>query len=234
MNPEGQSDPVTPGERTGDAGRSAQPSRRIGLTSAARILLLIAPWAFIAYLFRDLDAVGDAFEDASLAPMVGGLFLTLPALLGAALLWTRLVGHLSRGRGVAGDVPPPARPSPEAGWPATCPGKVWSYGARVVHTDADSDPEAHRGHQPGGRVRADRSGRAVGAGARPVGLVRGGAGRGHPTAHSGHLRPSWSPCPGWTELVALAAAVPGPSRCPSGGGAPPRRCSRSPTTPAWV
>jgi hypothetical protein len=139
MNPEGQSDPVTPGEGVGSAGRSAQPSRRIGLTSAARILLLIAPWAFIAYLFRDLDAVGDAFEDASVAPMVGGLILTLTALVGIAFLWTRLVGHLSR------DVSVPEtshllRAFARSWLARYLPGKVWSLGARVVHTDAAVTP----------------------------------------------------------------------------------------------
>ena len=139
MNPGGRLDPVTPGERTGSAGRSAQPSRRIGLTFIARTLLLIAPWAFIAYLFRDLDAVGNAFDDASIALIVAGLLLTVPGLFGAALLWARLVGHLSR------DVA-----SPDTGrllisfarsWLARyMPGKVWSYGARVVHTDTAVTP----------------------------------------------------------------------------------------------
>ena len=139
MNSDGQSGPVTPGERTGGEGQSAQPSRRIGLTSVAKILLLIAPWAFIAYLFRDLDAIRDAFAEASLAPMVGGLLLTVPALFAGALLWTRLVGHLSR------DVSTPETShllrSFARSWLARyLPGKVWALGARVVHTDAAVTP----------------------------------------------------------------------------------------------
>jgi hypothetical protein len=139
MNPEEQSGPAAPGERTSDEGQSARTSRRIGLTSAAKILLLIAPWAFIAYLFRDLDAIRDAFAEASLAPMVGGLMLTVPALFAAALLWTRLVGHLSR------DVSTPETShllrSFARSWLARyLPGKVWSYGARVVHTDTAVTP----------------------------------------------------------------------------------------------
>ena len=139
MNPEEQSGPAAPGERTSDEGQSARTSRRIGLTSAAKILLLIAPWAFIAYLFRDLDAIRDAFAEASLAPMVGGLLLTVPALFAGALLWTRLVGHLSR------DVSTPETShllrSFARSWLARyLPGKVWALGARVVHTDAAVTP----------------------------------------------------------------------------------------------
>src|SRR3990172_416121 len=139
MNPEEQSGPAAPGERTSDEGRSGRTSRRIGLTSAAKILLLIAPWAFIAYLFRDLDAVGNAFEDVSVAPMVGGLILTLTALVCTAFLWTRLVGHLSR------DVSVPETShllrSFARSWLARyLPGKVWSLGARVVHTDSAVTP----------------------------------------------------------------------------------------------
>jgi len=135
MNPGGQLDP----ERTNSTGSSAQPSRRFGLTSAARILLLLAPWAFIAYLFRDLDAIRDAFAEASPVPMVGGLLLTIPALFGAALLWARLVSHLSRGVASPGMVP--LLRSFARSWLARyLPGKVWSYGARVVHTDATVIP----------------------------------------------------------------------------------------------
>src|SRR3990170_5215174 len=139
MNPRGQPEPVTPGERTDSSGRPAQPSRRIGLASAARFLLLLAPWAFIAYLFRDLDAVGNAFEDVSIVPIVGGLLLTIPGLFGVALLWTRLVGHLSR------DVATPdtgrlLRSFARSWLGRYMPGKVWSYGARVVHTDTTVTP----------------------------------------------------------------------------------------------
>lgn len=104
-----------------------------------RLVLLLAPWAFIAYLFRDVDAALTAFRSASVAPMVGGLLLTLGALVGTALLWVRLVAHLNR------DLATPNAAhllrSFARSWLARyLPGKVWSYGARMVHTDASVTP----------------------------------------------------------------------------------------------
>jgi len=109
------------------------------IIAIGRILLLLAPWAFIAYLFRDVDAVRDAFDDASLAPMLGGLLLTLVGLMSTALLWTRLVGHLSRDVAVP-DTPHLLRAFARSWLARYLPGKVWSYGARVVHTSASVTP----------------------------------------------------------------------------------------------
>lgn len=113
--------------------------RRKGIIAIGRILLLLTPWAFIAYLFRDVDAVLDAFGDASLAPMAGGLLLTLAGLVGTAWLWTRLVGHLSRDVAVP-DTPHLLRAFARSWLARYLPGKVWSYGARMLHTDVEVAP----------------------------------------------------------------------------------------------
>ncbi len=112
---------------------------RLNLTLFLRFFFLLAPWVFIAYLFRDVDAVRDAFEDASLAPMAGGLLLTVAGLLGIALLWTRLVAHLSRDVAVP-DAPHLMRAFARSWLARYIPGKVWSYGARVAHTDTEVTP----------------------------------------------------------------------------------------------
>lgn len=112
---------------------------RKSVLAIARVLFLVAPWVFIAYLFRDVDAVTNAFEEASPAPMVGGLVLTLVGLVSAALLWTRLVGHLSRDAAVP-DTPHLLRSFARSWLARYLPGKIWSYGARVVHTDATVTP----------------------------------------------------------------------------------------------
>ena len=113
--------------------------RRNRVMAVGRLLLLLAPWVFIAYLFRDVDAVLDAFEDVSLAPVAGGLLLTVAGLVFMAMLWTRLVGHLSRDVAVP-DTPHLLRAFARSWLARYLPGKVWSYGARVVHTDASVTP----------------------------------------------------------------------------------------------
>ena len=113
--------------------------KRHRILAVGRLLLLLAPWVFIGYLFRDVDAVVDTFEGASVAPMVGGLLLTLLGLVGLALLWTRLVGHLCRDVAVP-DTPHLLRSFARSWLARYLPGKVWSYGARVVHTDASVTP----------------------------------------------------------------------------------------------
>ncbi len=118
---------------------SPKVSRRVNLVAIGRVLLLLAPWAFIAYLFRDVDSVRDAFDDASLAPMAGGLLLTLVGVGSTAFLWTRLVGHLSRDIAVP-DTPHLLRAFARSWLARYLPGKVWSYGARVLHTDATVAP----------------------------------------------------------------------------------------------
>ena len=114
-------------------------SAKVSLTAIARLLLLLAPWAFIAYLFRDVDAALAAFRDASVAPLAGSLLLTLVVLMGTALLWVRLVGHLNR-EAAAPETAPLLRAFARSWLARYLPGKVWVYGARVVHTDASVTP----------------------------------------------------------------------------------------------
>ena len=84
--------------------------RRKSVIAIGRILLLLAPWAFIAYLFRAVDAVWGAFEDASLAPMVGGLLLTLVGLVSTASAMDEAGGtsqpRCLRGQGSSTQTPP--------------------------------------------------------------------------------------------------------------------------------
>ena len=114
-------------------------SVRNRVIAIGRIILLLAPWVFIAYLFRDVDSVLDAFEDVSVAPMVGGLFLTIVGIVCTALLWTRLVGHLSRDVAVP-DTLYLMRAFARSWLARYLPGKVWAYGARMVYTDSDVTP----------------------------------------------------------------------------------------------
>ena len=120
-------------------GGTAKVFRRVRLIAVGRVLLVLAPWAFIAYLFRDVDAALDSFRDASVAPMVGALLLMLLVLAMMALLWVRLVAHLNR------EVAEPEtlhllRAFARSWLARYLPGKVWVYGARVVHTDASVTP----------------------------------------------------------------------------------------------
>ncbi len=126
-------------ERRDLIGGNAQASRAVTLTFVARLLFLLAPWLFIAYLFRDVDAALTAVRNASVAPMVGGLLLTLAALVGTALLWVRLVAHLNRDLAVP-ESPYLLRAFARSWLARYLPGKVWSYGARVIHTDANVTP----------------------------------------------------------------------------------------------
>jgi hypothetical protein len=114
-------------------------SGRLNLTFIVRLLLLLAPLALIGYLVRDADAALDALEDASVLPAVGGLLLMLAVLVGMALLWARLVTHLNRGLAVP-DTLHLLRSFARSWLARYLPGKLWSYGARVVHTDASITP----------------------------------------------------------------------------------------------
>ena len=116
-------------------GGSAKVSRRVGLIAIARFLLLLAPWAFIAYLFRDVDTALDTFGDASVAPIAGALLLMLVVLAAMALLWVRLVAHLNR-EATEPETLHLLRTFARSWLARYLPGKVWVYGARVIHTDA--------------------------------------------------------------------------------------------------
>ena len=112
---------------------------RRDLMRVARVIFLVAPWVFILYIFRDVDAALDPFADASLAPMLLGSLLTLVAIGGFALLWIRLLAHLSRGP-ESPDVSHILRAYARSWLARYLPGKVWFLGARVVHTDASVVP----------------------------------------------------------------------------------------------
>jgi uncharacterized membrane protein YbhN (UPF0104 family) len=104
-----------------------------------RTALLVAPWLFIAYLFRDVGSVSDAFADANLAWLVGAVALMVAVVAGAAILWSRLVVHLLRHASRPRFLP--LLQSFARSWLARyIPGKIWSYGARVVQTDSGSVP----------------------------------------------------------------------------------------------
>ncbi|MFQ6020152.1 MAG: hypothetical protein ACE5KW_05280 [Dehalococcoidia bacterium] len=138
VDPRGGTERGGPAESDLDGGSTKGP-RRPNLIAIGRLILLLAPWALIAYLFRDVDAALSAFEDASVVPMVGGLLLTLVALVGMALLWARLVAHLNRDLAVPSTVH--LLRSFARSWLARyLPGKLWAYGARMVHTDASVTP----------------------------------------------------------------------------------------------
>ena len=99
-----------------------------------RLALLIAPWAFIAYLYRDLDEVKDAFDDATPALLVVSLVLVVSAVMGVGLIWIALVRHLggSEDRVSNRDL----FRSYARSWIARyIPGVAWTYGARFVHTE---------------------------------------------------------------------------------------------------
>ena len=113
--------------------------RLLNLRTIAKFAFILAPWAFIAYLLRDVDAVLDAFRDASAGLMVGALLLILFALATMAFLWARLVAHLSR-ETAEPDAPHLMRAFARSWLARYLPGKVWIYGARVIHTDSDVVP----------------------------------------------------------------------------------------------
>ena len=114
-------------------------TKRHNLMRLARVILLVAPWAFILYTFRDVNAALDPFADASLAPMLLGSLLILVAIFGFAILWIRLLSHLGGGQ-ESPDVSHVLHAYARSWLARYLPGKVWSLGARVVHTDASVMP----------------------------------------------------------------------------------------------
>jgi len=125
--------------RLSASGDSTGRASRIALVPILRVLLLVAPWAFIAYLFRDVDAAVNAFRDASPAPMIAALLLMMLVLVVMAWLWTRLISHFSRELGAADRVL--LLKAFARSWLARyLPGKLWAYGARVIHTESSGVP----------------------------------------------------------------------------------------------
>lgn len=112
---------------------------RINALSLLKLSLVLAPWAFIAYLLRDLNEAVDAFRDASIAPIAGALVLMVAVLVLMAAIWVRLVHHLARQQGEP-DGAVLLRSFARSWLARYLPGKLWVYGARVVHTDREMVP----------------------------------------------------------------------------------------------
>jgi uncharacterized membrane protein YbhN (UPF0104 family) len=112
-----------------------RPGRRwLDPLNVLRIALMIAPWAFIAYLYRDTGELQDAFEDATPALLVGSLALVLVAVAGIGVIWVALVLHLG-GQAVAGVGRRALLRTYARSWIARyIPGVAWTFGARFVHT----------------------------------------------------------------------------------------------------
>ena len=99
-----------------------------------RLALLIAPWAFIAYLYRDLGEVKDAFGDATPALLLVSLVLVVAAVVGVGLIWIALVRHLGGSDDEVSNRE--LLRSYARSWIARyIPGVAWMYGARFVHTE---------------------------------------------------------------------------------------------------
>lgn len=109
--------------------------RRLSVISVLRIFLLIAPWAFIAYLYRDTGEIKDAFEDATPALLVAALGCVLVAVVGVGLIWVTLVGHLGGEKAAAVDKRALLRTYARSWIARYIPGVAWTYGARFVHTE---------------------------------------------------------------------------------------------------
>jgi hypothetical protein len=102
------------------------------LLKLARLLLLLAPWLFIAYLIWHERAALDVAVDASPARLAAAFGLLFAAQIVTAALWILLVRHLN---------PPLRHPGTlhlarafARGWLARyIPGTVWAYSARVLN-----------------------------------------------------------------------------------------------------
>lgn len=99
-----------------------------------RALLLLAPWAFIAYLYRDVGEVRDAFEDATPVLLIVALALTLVAIIGVGVIWVGLIDHLG-GLNPGVDRRALLRTYARSWIARYIPGVAWTYGARFVHSE---------------------------------------------------------------------------------------------------
>lgn len=108
---------------------------RFDFVSILRIVLLITPWAFIAYLYRDTGEIADAFEDATPALLAAALAFILVAVVGVGVLWVALVGHLGGEGAQAVDRRALMRTYARSWIARYIPGVAWTYGARFVHTE---------------------------------------------------------------------------------------------------
>jgi uncharacterized membrane protein YbhN (UPF0104 family) len=108
--------------------------RRFNAVTILRIVLLIAPWAFIAYLYRDTGEIEDAFEDATPALLVVALVFILAAVSGVGVTWVALVKHLGGAKAAEIDGRALLRTYARSWIARYIPGVAWTYGARFVHT----------------------------------------------------------------------------------------------------
>lgn len=111
----------------------------LNLVTVLRIVLVIAPWAFIGYLFRDVGEIAEVFEQASVLYMLAALGTVIVTVGTVAVLWGRLVTHLNRPRPAA-DQWHLVRSFCRSWLARYIPGIAWTYGARFVHTEADTAP----------------------------------------------------------------------------------------------
>lgn len=108
---------------------------RFNIVTILRIVLLIAPWAVIAYLYRDTGEIEDAFDGATLALLVAALGFVLVAVVGIGITWVTLVNHLGGEKAAAVDKRALLRTYARSWIARYIPGVAWTYGARFVHTE---------------------------------------------------------------------------------------------------
>lgn len=109
--------------------------RKLTPVSILRIALLIAPWAVIAYLYRDTGEIEDAFDGATPAWLVVALVFVLLAVVGIGVIWVTLVNHLGGVKAAAIDKRALLRTYARSWLARYIPGVAWTYGARFVHTE---------------------------------------------------------------------------------------------------
>lgn len=112
---------------------------RLNLMTVFRVVLLLAPWAFIGYLFRDMGEIAEVLEQASALYMLAALGTVIATIGAVAVLWGRLVTHLNRPRPAA-DQWHLVRSFCRSWLARYIPGIAWTYGARFVHTEAAAAP----------------------------------------------------------------------------------------------
>jgi uncharacterized membrane protein YbhN (UPF0104 family) len=107
--------------------------------TVVRFVLLLAPWAFIGYLFRDVGDVAEVFAQASALYIVASLGTVIVSVGAVAVLWAQLLAHLNWPR-PAGDHLHLVRSFCRSWLARYIPGIAWAYGARFLHTEADRAP----------------------------------------------------------------------------------------------
>jgi len=113
-----------------------EPNKRSLLTplNLLRAALIIAPWAFVGYLYRDLGEVRDAFNGATPILLIAALALAIAPVFGVGMIWIRLVRHLGNSA-VKLNERVLLRAYARAWIARYIPGVAWALGARFVHTE---------------------------------------------------------------------------------------------------